>query len=71
MAAPRYAVFVATGLTFAFIDETISTRKGRWEYAPAMPRIFGVGLTPLLELPVTGIVALALVFFGQGNCLLL
>ncbi len=55
--------FIALGLAFGFIDESISIRLKRWEYAPAMPKIFGVGLTPLLEIPVTGILALLIAFF--------
>lgn len=47
--------FGAMSLGFAFVDETISTRAGRWEYESYMPKILGVGLTPLLELFVTGL----------------
>lgn len=48
-------VFVAMALTFSFLDEKISLTMGRWEYAASMPTIVGIGLTPLLELAVTGV----------------
>lgn len=55
--------FVALGLAFGFIDESISIGLKRWEYAPAMPTIFGVGITPLLEIPVSGVLTLFIVFY--------
>lgn len=48
-------VFVLLAAGFSFVDETISVRHGRWEYAAAMPMVFGVGLTPLLEIAATGV----------------
>jgi hypothetical protein len=54
--------FVLLSLGFAFIDEKISTKMGRWEYAPSMPTVFGVGITPLLEIAVTGILTFLIVF---------
>lgn len=52
----QVAVFTAIALMFAFVDEKISVNLGRWEYGPKMPLVYGVGLTPLLELAVTGII---------------
>ena len=54
--------FVALSLTFSFIDERISIRKKRWEYAPSMPIFFGVGITPLFELVATGVITFFIVF---------
>lgn len=51
----QLAAFAAFALAFSFIDETISVRRGRWKYAPSMPTAAGVGVTPLLEIAVTGI----------------
>jgi len=34
----------------------------RWEYLPSMPTVFGVGLTPLIELATTGVAAFLVVF---------
>ncbi|MDO8466611.1 MAG: hypothetical protein Q7S83_00530 [bacterium] len=51
----QVAIFAVIALMFAFIDEKISVTMGRWEYGPKMPLVYGVGLTPLLELAVTGL----------------
>lgn len=56
------AFFVALALAFSFFDERISLRLGRWEYAAGMPTLFGVGVTPLLEIALTGVATLLLVF---------
>lgn len=52
------AVFAANSLAFAYIDERVSLRMKRWEYTGAMPTIGGVGVSPLLELVVTGVATL-------------
>lgn len=51
----QVAIFSVIALSFAFVDEKISITMGRWEYSPKMPLVYGVGLTPLLELVATGI----------------
>lgn len=53
----QLAAFVLLGLAFSFIDEKISLKLGRWRYADKMPKILGVGLSPLLELALTGIIS--------------
>lgn len=59
---PALIFFVGMALLFAFVDERISVRRKRWAYAPAMPVLFGVGATPLLELAITGVGAIGLTF---------
>lgn len=59
--SPNLIVFAVVLLLFAHIVEWHAIKTKRWEYAPEMPRVFGVGLTPLLELPVTGLLAVFLV----------
>lgn len=54
--------FMLLALSFSFIDEKISLKLGRWQYAKTMPKVFGIGLTPLLELAVTGILTFLYVF---------
>ena len=54
---PQLIAFLAFALVFSFIDEKISLARGRWRYAKEMPIIFGVGLTPLLEIATTGVVS--------------
>lgn len=56
-------MFVSITLIFAYAVERHAISTKRWEYAPSMPCIFGVGVTPLLELAVTGVLALAVTFF--------
>jgi hypothetical protein len=55
-----YSAFVLAALAFSFADEKISVNIGRWTYADAMPLVLGVGLTPLLEMAVTGMMAIVL-----------
>lgn len=55
------ALFLGLALSFSYLDEKISLRRKRWEYANTMPTIGGVGVTPLLELAVTGLIAIWLV----------
>ncbi len=51
--APRRVsvlIFVALGLAFTVGSEWLATRvRLAWEYAPAMPLVFGLGLSPLLQ----------------------
>jgi hypothetical protein len=56
-------LFSFMALSFSFIDESVSVKYGRWEYNEKMPKIFGVGLTPLLEVWVTGLIAIYITFF--------
>ena len=41
----------------AVVVETVALAEARWGYDDLMPTIGGVGLSPLLQLPVTGLVA--------------
>jgi hypothetical protein len=54
--------FTFLALSFSFIDEKISLKKKRWEYSKQMPKIFGVGITPLLEVAITGIATFLYIF---------
>lgn len=54
--------FVLISLSFAFIDEKISTQLGRWEYNRSMPIILGVGSSPLFEIALTGFLTFLFVF---------
>jgi hypothetical protein len=54
---------VCTVLTAGIIIATIIEYRGalvlkEWSYVPAMPTIFGIGLTPLIQLSVTGLLSL-------------
>jgi len=56
----NYFILFTTGLIFAFIWEFINLNLGRWQYTELMPTIFGVGLSPLLQLAVTGGISLVI-----------
>src|SRR3989344_8294339 len=47
--------FSVISLVFAYGWEVYSVKKGKWEYSKNMPIVFGVGLTPLIQLLITGI----------------
>lgn len=55
-------VFLFLAFLFAFFDEKISLKKKRWQYTKQMPKIVGVGISPLFELAITGILTFLYVF---------
>jgi len=51
--------FAGTGIIIAAIIEYHALFVAhKWSYSTAMPTLFGIGLSPLLQLAVTGILAL-------------
>jgi len=54
--------FLLIGLIFAYIDEKVSLKLMRWQYSGAMPTILGVGITPLLEISLTGLFTFLFIF---------
>jgi len=63
--APNIYVFAGGLVVFAFLVEFHAIKTKRWEYAHTMPRIAGVGLSPLLELVTTGLISVSLVILGS------
>ncbi len=55
-------VFLFSSLIFAYIWEIYSLKKGKWEYSDKMPIILGAGITPALQLTLTGFLSLYLIF---------
>lgn len=55
-----YLVFILFGLIFAILIELRALTLGLWSYSQYMPTILGIGLTPLIQLSITGIIALFL-----------
>ncbi len=49
-----YFFVIIFGLILAFVWELINLQFGRWEYKFIMPLFFQVGLSPLLQLAITG-----------------
>lgn len=56
----QFSVFALIILVFAYIWEIYSLKKEKWEYSPQMPIVFGAGITPLAQLPLTGLVSVYL-----------
>ena len=55
------AVMIVLGLAYTVFSEWYNVyRVGAWAYAEAMPRILGIGLTPLLQWLVVPVVMLIL-----------
>ena len=55
-------IFLLLTLLLAYFWEVYSLKKGKWEYTKSMPIVFGVGLTPFIQLALTGFITLYLVF---------
>lgn len=58
----QLSTFAIISVLFSFIDEKISLKKERWKYDRRMPLFFGVGITPLIEFAITGIITFFIVF---------
>ena len=41
--------------------EIINLNLGRWDYTKLMPTIFGIGISPLIQLVATAIISLVLI----------
>lgn len=57
----NYLVVVLVGVGVAVFIEIRALMIGRWAYKAAMPTVFGIGLSPLLQLAATGILSLVVV----------
>ena len=55
-------VFFVMSLLFAYAWEKYALQHKRWEYTEKMPIILGVGLTPLVQLFLTGLLTFYVVF---------
>ena len=53
-----YFMVIFLGLIIAIFIEMINLNLGRWEYTLAMPTLFGIGISPLIQLALTGIISL-------------
>ena len=56
-----YFMVVFLGLIIAIFIEMINLNLGRWKYTLAMPTLFGIGISPLIQLALTGIISLIFV----------
>lgn len=55
-----FAAMIVLGLLFAIFIEVRAMNENRWSYSEYMPLVFGIGLTPLIQLSITGILTLLL-----------
>lgn len=58
----QLALFAGLSICWAYGWEAYSLKNKRWEYSKTMPLIGGVGITPLVQLFLTGLSALYLAF---------
>ena len=56
-----YVLVIILGTIFAIFIEIRASIQGRWHYNQFMPTIFGIGLTPLVQLFTIALLALWLI----------
>lgn len=56
-------VFALSSLGFAYVWELHSLKKGKWEYSGKMPIVLGVGVTPFIQLALTGLLTICIIFY--------
>ena len=58
-----YIIIVVLGILIATVIEIYSLSNGRWSYTEFMPTIFGIGISPLMQLFTTAIIGIILLNF--------
>lgn len=56
-----HLIIILIGMGIAIFIELRALRIERWAYKASMPTIFGIGLSPLLQLAITGILTLLII----------
>ena len=59
----KIIMFLLFSVIFAYIWEMYSIKVKKWEYSDKMPIILGVGVTPLVQLTLTGILTIYLTYY--------
>lgn len=62
-----YILIVFLGLIVAVFVEIINLNLGRWAYTAAMSTILGIGVSPLIQLALTGTASLIIIKYIEGN----
>lgn len=62
-----YLLVIFFGLVVAIFIEMRALAIGRWAYKEIMPTIFGIGISPLVQLAITGILSLFLIKYLSKN----
>src|SRR3989344_3130003 len=60
-----YFFVVFLGIAIAAFLEVKNLNLGRWEYTATMPTIWGIGISPLIQLALTAAATLALIKYTQ------
>ena len=55
-----YMIIIVLSILIATVIEIYSLSNGRWSYTKLMPTIFGIGLSPLIQLFTTAITGIVL-----------
>ncbi|MFA5917499.1 MAG: hypothetical protein WC850_04700 [Candidatus Gracilibacteria bacterium] len=55
-----YILIIIISILIAILIESTNLRLGRWQYTSFMPTIFGIGISPLFQLAVTGVISLVI-----------
>lgn len=55
--------FILIALILAYIWDFHAIKNKRWEYSEKMPLILGVGITPIVQLALTGFLSIYLIFY--------
>lgn len=59
MSRPKYCYFITASILIAAVVELKGVYWLRqWQYSPQMPTLVGLGLSPLIQLMITGLAAL-------------
>ncbi len=53
-----YILFILFALIVATLIEIINIKLGRWSYKESMPTILRIGISPLIQLAITGLISL-------------
>ena len=65
MNAPKYVYFIGVCLLWAAaIEYKAVFLFHQWAYNKNMPKVFGLGLSPLVQLAITGLMACFFIWFG-------
>jgi len=55
---PHYLLLSLLLIIIAALNEMINLNLGRWQYTNSMPTVFGIGLSPLVQLAATSLLSL-------------
>lgn len=62
-----YLIIIFSGLVVATSIELANLNLGRWKYTPEMPTILGIGISPLIQLSLTGVVSIIIMRYIKNS----